>query len=160
MQVSLLVPDLPQSLAPASQKLTIELFLHAWFIRVHTQTSTHNSVRHKSFTVLVFHHLLSLSCLSHPIFTSALRSLEEVDMWGLRSFNVYISLLLFLLSWSTVIHFDVIYVCIYIYIYACGCVNICLQVFSFIVVHPFWSCCGCFAGQMHLNMPSRNGSSE
>ena len=53
---------------------------------LHTQTYTHNTVTHSSFTQPVLHHVLSLSCLPRLIFTSDWALLEEIDMWGVPVF--------------------------------------------------------------------------
>ena len=42
---------------------------------------THNLLT-QNFTRSVFHHLLSLSCLSHPVFTLLLLLIGRLDMWG------------------------------------------------------------------------------
>ena len=122
----------------------------------HTQASTHNSVRHRSFTRFVFHHLLSRSCLFHPIFTSALCLLEEVDMWGsFRPFNFYRCC--FKLSWSTVID-SYLYMCINtVYIY------ILIYIYILVFFHYASSCrffLLFFACQMHLNIPLQNSSEQ
>ena len=49
--------------------------------QIHTYRLTSNSLTRKSF-IRTFHHLMSLSCLSHSVFTLLFCDLlEEVDMW-------------------------------------------------------------------------------
>ena len=55
---------------------------HNTFTYKNLHTHTQNCHTHSSFTQPVLHHLLSLSCLSHLIFTSGWWLLEETDMWG------------------------------------------------------------------------------